>query len=124
MNKFNSLPGRALELAGSVGDSIRQAVPDSAIKWVETGAALTALKTGSKIATRFVKRNPAVAVAAAAGAGLLWYVARRKARQAENGAIEGSSTRIDAKRANGQPASARKRPASKRATRSRADSTS
>ena len=122
MNKLNSLPERALELAGSVGDSIRQAVPDSAIKWVETGAALTALKTGSKIATRFVKRNPAVAVAAAAGAGLLWYVARRKARQAENGAIEGSSTRIQAKRANGTPAS--KRPARKRAARSRADSAS
>lgn len=114
MNKLNSLPGRALDLVGSVGDSIRQAVPNSAIKWVETGAALTALKSGARVATKFAKRNPAVAVAAVAGAGLLWYVARRKAKQAEkngHGAIEGSSTRVEAKRAS--------RPARKRTTRSR-----
>ena len=79
MSKLESLPGRALELAGSIGEGIRQAVPDSAIKWVETGAALTALKSGTKVATRFVKRNPAVAVAAVAAGGLLWYVAPREA---------------------------------------------
>jgi ElaB/YqjD/DUF883 family membrane-anchored ribosome-binding protein len=102
MSKLNALPGRALELAGSVGESIRQAVPDTAIRWVETGAALTALRTGTRVAAKFVKRNPVVAVAAAAGAGLLWYVALRKARQAHrngSGAIEGSSRRVEAKRA-------------------------
>lgn len=111
MNKLSSLPERALDLVGTVGDSIRQAVPNSAIKWVETGAALTALKTGGRVATKFVKRNPAVAVAAAAGAGLLWYMARRRAKRAERengGAIEGTSTRIEAKRAS-RPATARKR---------------
>lgn len=120
MSKLNSLSGRALDLVGSVGDGIRQAVPDSAIKWVETGAALTALKTGSRVGIKFVKRNPAVAVAALAGAGLLWYVARRKAKQAQrngNGAIEGSSTRVEAKRAS-RPATTRKR-----ATRSGAAAT-
>ncbi|MEO6264123.1 MAG: hypothetical protein ABIO58_04035, partial [Luteimonas sp.] len=65
------------------------------------GAALGALKTGTRIATKFVRRNPAVAVAAAAGAGLLWYAVHRKAKQAENGAIEGRATRIEAKRADG-----------------------
>ncbi|MDQ3228841.1 MAG: hypothetical protein M3Q13_03780 [Pseudomonadota bacterium] len=100
MSMLNSLPGRALDLAGSVGDSIRQAVPGSAIKWLETGAALGTLKTGTRIASKFVRRNPAIAVAAAAGAGLLWYVARRQAKKAQaNGTIEGSATRIDAKRA-------------------------
>ncbi len=111
MSKLESLPGRALELAGSIGEGIRQAVPDSAIKWVETGAALTALKGGTKVATRFVKRNPAVAVAAVAAGGLLWYVARRRAKQAERngqGAIEGSSKRVEAKRAS-RPATSRSR---------------
>jgi hypothetical protein len=35
---------------------------------------------------------------------LLWYLARRRARQAENGPIEGTATRIDARRSNGQTA--------------------
>ncbi|MDQ3057158.1 MAG: hypothetical protein M3Q96_05345 [Pseudomonadota bacterium] len=97
---MNSLPGRALDLVGSVGDGLRQAVPGTAIKWLETGAALGTLKTGTRIASKFVRRNPAIAVAAAAGAGLLWYVARRQAKKAQaNGTIEGSATRIDAKRA-------------------------
>jgi hypothetical protein len=97
-----TLPERALQLATQVGAGIKDAVPDKAIKWVETGAALGALRTGTRVATRIVRRNPAMAVAAAAGAGLLWYVARRKAKQAQEGAIDGSATRIEAKRANGR----------------------
>lgn len=100
-NTLTTLPERALQLATQVGGGIRDAVPDKAIKWIETGAALGALKTGTRIATKFVRRNPAVAVAAAAGAGLLWYAVHRKAKQAENGAIEGRATRIEAKRADG-----------------------
>lgn len=112
MTTFNSFPGRALELATQVGEGIKGAVPDKAIKWIETGAALGVLKTGTRVATKFVRRNPAVAIAAAAGAGLLWYAARRKARQAENGAIDGTSTRIEAKRPG-----TRSRTAGKRASR-------
>lgn len=100
MSKLNDLPGRALELATQVGETLRDRVPDKAIKWVETGAALGALRTGTRVATKFVRRNPVVAVAAAAGAGLLWYAARRRAKQAQEGPIEGSATRIEAKRAN------------------------
>lgn len=99
MSKLNDLPGRALELATQVGETLRERVPDKAIKWVETGAALGALKTGSRVATRFVRRNPVIAVAAAAGAGLLWYAARRRAKQAQEAPIEGSAKRIEAKRA-------------------------
>lgn len=99
MSKLNDLPGRALELATQVGETLRERVPDKAIKWVETGAALGALKTGSRVATRFVRRNPVIAVAAAAGAGLLWYAARRRAKQAREAPIEGSAKRIEAKRA-------------------------
>ena len=99
---LSTLPERALQLATQVGAGIKDAVPDKAIKWVETGAALGALRTGTRVATRIVRRNPAMAVAAAAGAGLLWYVARRKAKQAQDGAIDGSATRIEAKRASGR----------------------
>lgn len=126
MSKLNDLPGRALELANQVGETLRDRVPDKAIKWVETGAALGVLKTGGRVATRFVRRNPVVAVAAAAGAGLLWYAARRRAKQAQDGPIEGSATRIEAKRADGAQQraprarrtarTARKRPSSRTTT--------
>lgn len=99
MSKLNDLPGRALDIAAQVGETVRDRIPDQAIKWVETGAALGAIKTGGKVATRFIRRNPLVAAAAAAGAGLLWYAARRRAKQAQEGPIEGQSRRIQAKRA-------------------------
>ena len=108
MNALTRLPERALELASQVGNGIKDAVPNRALKWVETGAALGALKTGTRVATRMVRRNPAIAVAAAAGAGLLWYAAHRRAKQAENGAIQGTATRVDAKRASGNGARKRK----------------
>jgi hypothetical protein len=38
-----------------------------------------------QVATKVVRRYPIVTVATVAGAGLLWYLARRKAKQAENG---------------------------------------
>ena len=108
MNALTRLPERALELASQVGNGIKDAVPNRALKWVETGAALGALKTGTRVATRMVRRNPAIAVAAAAGAGLLWYAAHRRAKQAENGAIQGTATRVDAKGASGNGARKRK----------------
>jgi hypothetical protein len=113
MNQLANLPERALHLAGQVGDGLRGAVPDKAVKWVETGAALAALKTGGRVATRFVKRNPAIAVAAVAGAGLLWLAARRRAkrRDEEPGSEDGRRTRrVEARRA--------PRATSKRGTRS------
>jgi hypothetical protein len=102
-----SLPDRALELASQVGEGIKANIPDRALKWAETGAAIGAVRTGAKVATKFVRRNPAVAVAAIAGAGLLWYAARRRAKQAENGAIEGQSRRVEAKRPAGTSSAAR-----------------
>ena len=101
MNTFERFPERAMELASRVGDGIRDAVPDRAVKWVETGAALGALRSGTRVAGKFARRNPTLLVAAAAGAGLLWYAARRRARKHDgvgNAAIEGSSRRIEAKR--------------------------
>lgn len=99
MGKLDDLSGRVLQLANQVGDGVRERVPDQAIKWVETGAALGALKAGSRIAVRLVRRNPVLAAASVAGAGLLWYAARRRAKQVRNGPIEGSAKRVEAKRA-------------------------
>ena len=101
MSKFTSLPERALELASQVGDNFKHVVPQAG-KWLEAGAKLGVLKSGARAAGMFVRRNPAMAVAAAAGAGLLWYAARRRAKRAENGgeadAIEGTAKRVDARR--------------------------
>ena len=109
MSTIEDLPGRALELAAHVGEEIKSRVPDRAMKWVETGAALGAARTGAKMTTKFVRRNPVIAVAAIAGAGLLWYAARKRARQAEDGAIEGQSRRVAAKRTNGSAGKSRSR---------------
>ncbi len=110
MSKFDSLPDRALELVSAVSDNVRRAVPKAG-QWLETGAKIGALKTGARTAGGFIRRNPVIAVAAVAGAGLLWYAAaRRKARQqAEGEPIEGSARRIDARR--GEPSSRRRRSA-------------
>lgn len=97
MNKFDAYTDRVVDFAGKVGGAVKDHIPDHAMRWIETGAAIGAVKTGSRVARTFVKRNPAIAVAAAAGAGLLWYAARRRAKriQAEEGeTIDGESRRV------------------------------
>ena len=97
MSKFNSLPERALELASQVSDSFKHVVPHAG-KWLEAGAKLGVLKQGTRVAGLFVRRNPVVAVAAAARAGLLWFAARSRAKKAANGTIEGTAKRVDARK--------------------------
>ena len=98
MSKLDNVQDRALELIGEIGGGLRKAVPNRAMQWVETGAALGAFRTGSKVAGKFVRRNPVLATAAIAGAGLLWLAARQRAKRAAEGPIEGTATRIEAKR--------------------------
>lgn len=99
MNALSTLPDRALRVAGQVGHGFRNKVPERAVQWIETGAALAAVKTGGKVATHFVRRNPAVVAAAVAGAGLLWLAARRRRQRIEEGeTIESGSGRGGAKR--------------------------
>ncbi len=100
MNKLDLLPERALDLASQAGDAIRTLGP-KASTLLSTGAKLGALKSGAKVGLMVVRRNPVIAVASLAGAGLLWYAARRRAERARNGegsTIEGSSRRIEAKK--------------------------
>ncbi|MEQ4575509.1 hypothetical protein [[Pseudomonas] boreopolis] len=95
---------RALELASSAGDglkhagsSLRHAAPHAS-EWLKTGAAIGAVKTGGRVAGKFVRRNPAIAVAAAvAGVGLIGYALyrKRKQREQEQGVIEGSAERLN-----------------------------
>ena len=100
MNKFDAYTDRVVDFAGKVGGAVKDHIPDHAMRWIETGAAIGAVKTGTRVASKFVRRNPAIAVAAVAGAGLLWYAARRRRaskRLEANGegeSIDGESTRV------------------------------
>lgn len=109
MSRLSHWNDQALRLAGQVGDTIKDAVPDRALRWVETGAALGALKTGSRTAGKFVRRHPVALAAAVAGAGLLVYSLRQRAKRKANGGqdehgdvIEGRARRIEARRARGR----------------------
>ncbi|MEO5566024.1 MAG: hypothetical protein ABIR05_05135 [Luteimonas sp.] len=95
-NPLATLPQRAAQLAGSV----KHVVPSKAMQWIETGAAVAAMKTGGRVVTRAVRRNPAVAAAAVVGAGLLWLAARRHAKRRElDETTDGKTRRIEARRA-------------------------
>lgn len=104
MNKLDLLPERALDLASQAGDAIRLMGP-KASTLLSTGAKLGALKSGARVGLMVVKRNPVIAVATLAGAGLLWYAAKRRAARAENGegsTIEGSARRVEARKGQGE----------------------
>ena len=98
---------RALELAHTAGDGLKSAggslrhFGPQASDWIKTGAAVGAVKTGSKVATKLVRRNPAVAITAAAvGVGLLGYALYRKQqkKKAANGQmVDGQAKRINAR---------------------------
>lgn len=125
MNRIESFSERALELASSVGDNVRHALPRAG-HLLDAGAKLGVLKSGARVAGTFVRRNPVIIAAAVAGAGLLWYAARRRAKRAEQGnedreAIEGSSRRVDARRGDGARRTRTKQTASRGTSRSRAE---
>jgi len=99
MSKFEALSDKALSLVGQAGDSLRHAIPDSAEKWLQTGVAIGAARTGTKLAGGFLRRNPAILAASVIGAGLVWVAARQYKKRKQNGAVEGSSRRIEPTRA-------------------------
>ena len=47
MGKFDTTQDRALELIGEIGDGLRKRVPDKAMQWIETGAAMEALRAAA-----------------------------------------------------------------------------
>ena len=87
---------RVLELAGQAGDGLKSG-GNGAANWLKTGAAIGALKTGGRMATKVARRNPGTAIAlAAVGVGVLGYAAYRKRKQAQQqaGLVEGQSHRV------------------------------
>jgi hypothetical protein len=69
-----------------------------------------------------VRRNPVIAVATLAGAGLIWYAAKRRAARAENGegtTIEGSARRIEARKGGNSTTRPRRATGTRRASGSR-----
>ena len=105
MARLSQWNDQALRLAGQVGDTLKDAVPDRALRWVETGAALGALRTGSRTASKFVRRHPVALVATAVGAGVMWYALRQRAKRQADAAqdehgdvIEGRARRVEARR--------------------------
>jgi hypothetical protein len=119
MSKLTTITDRAMDLVSQAGTSLKQVGPGAA-KLLQTGAAIGAVKTGGRIAVKFVRRNPVVAVAAALGVGVLAYAAHRKRKQeALDAPIEGRSRRIEAKRVNGTGKARKTTTASTRAPRAR-----
>jgi hypothetical protein len=101
MSKLTTITDRAMDLVSQAGTSLKHVGP-SATKLLQTGAAMGAVKTGGRVAVKFVRRNPVVAVAAALGVGVLAYAAHRKRKRDEaNAPIEGRSKRIEPKRVSG-----------------------
>lgn len=93
-------------------------------QWLEAGAVLSVAKTGTKVATTLVRRNPGVAIAlGVVGVGVLAYRFYRKRAAAQTdaprAAISGKISRGEAKADAGDTteASARRAPA-KRARKS------
>lgn len=101
MSRLDSFSDRVMDLVGQVGDNVRGVLPDNAGKWLQTGAALGVAKTGSRAVGGFIRRNPAVAIAALVGAGAAWYAVHRYRRkqQAPGEVIEGQARRVEARRA-------------------------
>ena len=100
MNRLDSLSERALDLAGQAGESLRGLAP-RASTLLNSGMKLGAARAGARAGLMIVRRNPVIAIATLAGAGLIWYAARRRAQRAENGGgetIEGSARRIEARK--------------------------
>jgi len=103
MSKLTVITDRAMDFVSQAGTQLRHVMPD-ADKLLQTGAALGALKAGSRVATSFVRRNPAFVAAAAVGVGVLAYAAyRRRKRDGLDAPIDGTSRRIEAKRAEAKP---------------------
>lgn len=115
---FDSIRGRAIGLGESAGDHLRQIMPPGAGKWFRAGAKVGALRGGARVAGMFVRRHPAVLVAAVAGAGLLWYAAHRRSRRAalehqhHGDTWEGSARRVGPQQAPATPGHVGRVPAS------------
>ncbi|MFT3755453.1 MAG: hypothetical protein QM769_05820 [Pseudoxanthomonas sp.] len=108
MSKLGEFSERALVLIEQAGEKL-QIGGDKAGNLIKTGAALGVARTGAKTAVAFAKRNPAVAITAGIGVGLLALAAYRRRKRAQMlGSTEGTPRRIDARRVEGTGKPSRK----------------
>ncbi len=121
MSVIDQLGKRGAVALGVARDAVDAASPKLK-QWMKTGAALGAARTGARIARGVVRRNPGLALAAAAvGAGYLAYTAYRKhavataayATHSDTAPIDSTATVIETR---GRGASARRKAASTAAT--------
>lgn len=97
-DKFEALSDKAVSLMSQAGDSLRDAIPGSAEKWMKSGLAIGAARSGTKLAGSFVRRNPAIIAASAIGVGVAWAIAYQYRKRKQSNAVEGSSRRIEPNR--------------------------
>ena len=104
MSKLESLSGRALEIAGSVGDSIKNNVPDRAHEMDRDR------RRARRIEDRQPRRHasscgaiPPSRSPAPSARACCCTPSRRQQKKAQNGAIEGKATRIEAKKGTAKP---------------------
>jgi hypothetical protein len=78
MSAIDELGKRGAAVFGIAREAVDTASP-KVKAWLKTGAALGAARTGARVASGVVRRNPGLAIAAVAvGAGYLAYTAYRK----------------------------------------------
>ncbi len=103
MSAIDELGKRGAAVFGKAREAVDTVSP-KVKAWMKTGAALGAARTGARVASGVVRRNPALAIAAVAvGAGYLAYTAYRKhavaaAEHAKTQPIEATATVVETRK--------------------------
>lgn len=96
MPSFDRLAERVLDLAGDAGSTFQKIAP-RASGLMAAGVGSGLVRRGARLGLKVARRNPAMAAATIAGAGLLWYAAKKRAQRAEEAGstLDGTARRID-----------------------------
>jgi hypothetical protein len=111
MNTIDRLSDRSLALVHRTRDGL-DAVSTHLPQWLSAGAALSLARSGTRVATTLVRRNPAAAVAVGVlGVGVLAYRMYRKRANASDAttADDGATVDVAAKNKSREVRPARKR---------------
>lgn len=95
MNTIDRLSDHSIALAHRTRSGL-EAASSHLPQWLSAGAALSLARSGTKVATTLVRRNPAAAVAIGVlGVGVLAYRLYRKRANASDAAIAHDGTTAD-----------------------------
>lgn len=97
---FQDFPDRMSDLADKLSKVVKEHLPDhpDKLKFLQTGMAIGAARSGVRVAGAFARRNPLLLTTVAVGGGLLYLVARHRAKKAQEAPLEGKSVRVPARR--------------------------